>query len=89
MMQEAIQKWVCDPPAWAITRGFQSTRDRSSGLGLLTPKVAHTQRAEAVRNLRQHTLDIAYAAHPERFVRKPPQALRAANGGLDKSATEV
>ena len=44
-----------------------------SGLGLLTPEVVHYQRAEQVRDLRQHTLDIAYAAHPERFVRKPPQ----------------
>jgi len=44
-----------------------------SGLGLLTPEVVHTQRAEQVRDLRQHTLDAAFAAHPERFVRKPPQ----------------
>ena len=44
-----------------------------SGLGLLTPAVVHTQRGEHVRKLRQATLDIAYAAHPERFVHKPPQ----------------
>ncbi len=44
-----------------------------SGPGLLTPEVVHCQRAEQVRNLRQQTLDIAYAAHPERFVQKPPQ----------------
>jgi putative transposase len=52
---------------------WYNTEHHHSGLGLLTPEVVHSQRAEQVRNLRQHTLDIAYAAHPERFVRKPPQ----------------
>ena len=44
-----------------------------SGLGLLTPEVVHTGRAGQVRELRQQTPDAAFAAHPERFVRKPPQ----------------
>jgi putative transposase len=44
-----------------------------SGLGLLTPEVVHTRRAEHVRDLRQQTLDVAYAMHPERFVRRPPR----------------
>jgi putative transposase len=44
-----------------------------SGLGLMTPEVVHTRRAEHIRDLRQQTLDGAYATHPERFVRKPPQ----------------
>ena len=44
-----------------------------SGIGLLTPEVVHYHRAEQVRESRQQTLDAAYAAHPERFVRKPPQ----------------
>lgn len=52
---------------------WYNTEHHHSGLGLLTPEVVHTQRAEQVRNLRQHTLDTAFAAHPERFVRKPPQ----------------
>jgi putative transposase len=52
---------------------WYNTEHHHSGLGLLTPEVVHTQRAEQVRNLRQQTLDIAYATHPERFVRKPPQ----------------
>jgi len=46
---------------------------RHSGLGLPTPEAVHSQRAEQVHSLRQQTLDVAYAAHPERFVRKPPQ----------------
>jgi putative transposase len=52
---------------------WYNTEHHHSGLGLLTPDVVHTQRAEQVRNLRQHTLNLAYTAHPERFVRKPPQ----------------
>jgi len=44
-----------------------------SGIGLLTPEVVHYLRAEEVRASRQQTLDAAFAAHPERFVRKPPQ----------------
>lgn len=52
---------------------WYNTEHHHSGLGLLTPEVVHSQRAGEVRDLRQHTLDIAYAAHPERFVRKPPQ----------------
>ena len=52
---------------------WYNTEHHHSGLGLLTPEVVHTQRAEQVRNLRQQTLDLAYLAHPERFVRKPPQ----------------
>ena len=52
---------------------WYNTEHHHSGLGLLTPEVVHSQRAEHVRNLRQRTLDVAYAAHPERFVQKPPQ----------------
>jgi putative transposase len=52
---------------------WYNTEHHHSGLGLLTPEVVHTQRAEQVRDRRQHTLDAAFAAHPERFVRKPPQ----------------
>lgn len=52
---------------------WYNTEHHHSGLGLLTPEVVHTQRANQVRSLRQQTLDTAYAAHPERFVRKPPQ----------------
>jgi putative transposase len=52
---------------------WYNTEHHHSGLGLLTPEVVHTQCAEQVRDLRQRTLDVAYAAHPERFVRKPPQ----------------
>jgi putative transposase len=53
---------------------WYNTEHHHSGLGLLTPEVVHTQRAEQVRDLRQLTLDAAFEAHPERFVQKPPQS---------------
>jgi putative transposase len=43
-----------------------------SGIGLLTPAMVHYGHATEVLAHRQRTLDAAYAAHPERFVRKPP-----------------
>ncbi len=47
-----------------------------TGLGLLTPMVVHTGKAETVLQKRQQVLDIAYAAHPERFVKHPPAPAR-------------
>ena len=46
---------------------------RHSGIGLMTPAAVHDGRASTVRDARQRVLSAAYAAHPERFVRKPPQ----------------
>lgn len=45
---------------------------RHTGLGLHTAADLHYGLAEAVRDKRAGVLDAAYAAHPERFVRKPP-----------------
>jgi putative transposase len=45
------------------------------GLGLLTPAMVHFGLADQVLEARQHVLEAAYAAHPERFVRKPPKPL--------------
>jgi len=47
---------------------------RHSALGLMTPAMVHYGQAPVVRQQRQIVLDAAYQAHPERFVRKPPQA---------------
>ena len=44
-----------------------------SGLGLLTPAVVHQGKAAELLVHRQKVLDAAFQAHPERFVRKPPQ----------------
>jgi putative transposase len=46
---------------------------RHSGIGFHTPADVHYGRAAAVRQQRAGVLDAAYVAHPERFVRKPPQ----------------
>jgi putative transposase len=46
---------------------------RHSGIGLMTPAAVHDGRANTMRDARQQVLSTAYAAHPERFVRKPPQ----------------
>jgi putative transposase len=45
---------------------------RHSGLGFHTPADVHTGRAALVRARRAAVLAAAYAAHPERFVRRPP-----------------
>ena len=47
---------------------------RHSGVALYTPADVHYGRIEQVRQSRQATLDAAYRRHPNRFVRKPPEA---------------
>lgn len=46
---------------------------RHSGIGFHTPADVHYGRAETIREQRGQVLDAAYAAHPERFVRKAPE----------------
>jgi putative transposase len=43
-----------------------------SGLNLLTPANVHHGQAAQLISKRQAVLDLAYQAHPERFVRRPP-----------------
>jgi putative transposase len=45
------------------------------GLGLLTPATVHFGLTDEVLAARQAVLDAAYAAHPERFVRRKPKPL--------------
>src|SRR5690606_7542858 len=52
--------------------GWYNHEHRHSGIGFHTPADLHYGRADAVREQRAVVLDAAYAAHPERFVRKPP-----------------
>jgi putative transposase len=47
-----------------------------SGLGLMTPAMVHHGQAPQILAQRQLVLDAAFAAHPERFVRKPPKPPR-------------
>jgi len=53
--------------------GWYNEEHRHSGIGLHTPADVHYGRAEAVRAKRAEVLNGAYAVHPERFVRKPPE----------------
>src|ERR1700688_4280241 len=48
---------------------------RHSGIGMMTPAMVHYGLAPAMRENRQLVLDAAYAAHPDRFVRRPPTPL--------------
>ena len=53
--------------------GWYNDEHRHTGLGLHTAADVHYGLAEAVRDKRAGVLDAAYAAHPDRFVRKPPE----------------
>ena len=52
----------------------------------MTPAMVHHGQAPHILAHRQVVLDAAYSAHPERFVRKPPQATGATLPGLDQQA---
>lgn len=52
--------------------GWYNNEHRHSGIGLHTPADLHYGLAEIVREKRAGVLDAAYAAHPDRFVSKPP-----------------
>jgi putative transposase len=45
---------------------------RHSGIGLMTPAAVHDGRATELHAQRARVLEAAYAATPERFVRRPP-----------------
>jgi putative transposase len=62
--------------ARAFCQGFfpwYNIEHRHDALGLLTPAAVHYGRVEAILEQRRLVLAAAYAAHPERFVRKPPE----------------
>lgn len=64
-----------DARAWA--RPFfqwYNNEHHHTGLNLLTPAMVHHGLAEQVLLARQQVLDTAYELHPERFVRRAPQA---------------
>jgi putative transposase len=45
---------------------------RHSGIGFMTPEAVHFGRVDEINRTRSKALAAAYAAHPERFVRRPP-----------------
>jgi putative transposase len=56
--------------------GWYNHEHRHAGIGLLTPADVHYGRAAQITLARGAVLDAAFAAHPERFVGKPPQPPR-------------
>jgi len=59
----------------AFCRSFFSwynTEHRHSGIGMLTPEVVHYGLAKDVIECRRRVLQVAFEAHPERFVRGVP-----------------
>ena len=50
---------------------YYNHHHRHSGIALHTPADVHHGRADNMRAQRQQVLDAAYAAHPERFRRRP------------------
>ncbi len=64
---------VIDARIWAHDFFHWYNQDHHHvGLGLLTPAVVHHGQAPAVLEVRRQVLQVAYAAHPERFVRGQP-----------------
>jgi len=64
---------LVDARGWA--RSFfqwYNTEHHHTALGLMTPALVHQGQAQIVRAERQRVLQVAYAAHPERFVRGLP-----------------
>lgn len=51
---------------------WYNTEHRHAGIGLMTPEAVHYGRAADLHAARATVLRAAYAAHPERFVRKIP-----------------
>jgi putative transposase len=52
--------------------GWYNDQHRHSGIGLMTPATVHYGRAEETQAERGRVLEAAYAATPERFVRRAP-----------------
>jgi len=50
---------------------WYNTEHYHFAIGLQHPADVHDGTAPAIRDQRQHVLDLAYAAHPERFTRPP------------------
>lgn len=67
---------LAEAETWVATfMTWYNTEHRHSGIGFLTPNMHHEGRAIPITTARQTTLDAAYDAHPERFVRGRPHPL--------------
>lgn len=73
---EFPQRFGCFEDAQGFCSRFlrwYNEEHRHSGIGFHTAADVHYGRAEPIRRQRAGVLDAAYAIHPERFVRKPPE----------------
>jgi putative transposase len=52
--------------------GWYNREHRHAGIAMMTPQAVHYGHAAQLHQVRAAVLAGAYAAHPERFVRKPP-----------------
>jgi putative transposase len=51
---------------------WYNAEHRHAGIAMMTPEAVHYGHADRLHQARAEVLTAAYAAHPERFVRKPP-----------------
>ena len=68
---------------------YYNHEHRHSGIGLHTPASMHLGTAEAVQTERQRTLNAAYAAHPERFTRRPKAPPLPGSAWINQPRTET
>ena len=69
------KRFGCIEDAKVFCRAFfdwYNQEHHHCGIGLMTPDQVHYGQIDAVHAARQVTLDQAFAANPERFVKKPP-----------------
>jgi transposase InsO family protein len=69
------QRFGCIEDARSFCRPFFDWYNQDHhhvGIGLMTPDQVHYGQTDAVHAARQHTLDRAFRANPERFVNQPP-----------------
>lgn len=74
---EFPERFGCIEDARAFLTGFfawYNAEHKHSGIALLTPEKVHYGQAVEALAARQEVLNQAYERHPERFVRKQPQA---------------
>jgi putative transposase len=73
---EFPDRFGCIQDSRAFCQGFfpwYNEEHRHSGLALLTPAMVHYGQTALILEQRQSVLDVAYRAHPERFVRQAPK----------------
>ncbi len=90
---EYPDRFGCPEDARVWARDFfdwYNFQHHHTGLGLLTPAMVHYGQAIQIQSARQHVLESAFDAHPERFVRGIPNAPALPEAvWINKPKTEV